>query len=204
MSPRRRRPLLPLCLMPLVFAAPPAQAQQAPTPEERARVAALIRAAALPGEAHARLAALEGTWHQRIRMRPAHGAELVEMEGTATNTMILGGRFLKTESSGGEGPYAADALLLTGHDGRSGLYTQVAFDSWGTYWVSAAGGAGEDGTITMSGEDRGPLGHTQRYDFILRIVDADTYVSAIVFHDDAHTGGTGPLTMFEITHTRSR
>ena len=165
-------------------------------------MAALIRAATAPGEAHARLAALEGRWHQRVRFRPAPGAEPVEMEGAATNTMILGGRFLKTESSWGEGAQAVESLLLTGHDGRSGLYTQVAFDTWGTYWVSAAGPMGPDGVIVMSGEDRGVAGHVQRYDFILRLLDADTYVSEIVFKDEAHTKGTGPFTMFEITHTR--
>ena len=199
---RRPRPrAAPLAVLFAALAAPAAHAQQTPSPEERARMAALIRAATAPGEAHARLAALEGRWHQRVRFRPTPGAEPVEMDGAATNTMILGGRFLKTESSWGQGVQAVESLLLTGHDGRSGLYTQVAFDTWGTYWVSAAGPLGADGVIVMSGEDRG-AGHVQRYDFILRLVDADTYVSEIVFKDEAHTKGTGPFTMFEITHTR--
>lgn len=185
--------------------APSASAQTAPTPEEQRRMAELYRRANEPGEPHARLAVLEGTWNTEARVWPGPGAEPKVVRGTARNEMILGGRFLATESTASLDGASWDALLVTGYDGRHGHYTQVAFDTWGTYYVTAAGDRSEEaGAIVMSGEDRDPiLGHTQVYDFILRIVDADRYVTEIVFKDPVHDPGGAGFKMVEIVHTRA-
>lgn len=176
------------------------------TTAERRLLAELAAAAASPGEEHERLSALAGEWRQTVRVWPAPGAEAVVMEGRARNEMILGGRFLKTEARAGEGPLGSESLLLTGFDRRSGRYTQVGFDTWGTYYVTAAGPFdAQRGVIVLSGEDHDPLlGSTQVYDFVLRFVDDDTYVSEIIFKDPEHTGGAEEFKMVEITAERVR
>ena len=57
----------------------------------------------------------------------------------------------------------------------------------------------------MSGTDDDRfLEHTQIYDFVLEVIDDDTYNWSIVFHDEAHTQGGPPFKMVEITHHREK
>lgn len=159
---------------------------------------------AVPGEAHERLAGLEGSWKQSIKLWMQRGQEPVLTEGACKNEMILGGRYLASECWGGEGDLYMESLVVTGFDRRWNHYTVVGYDTMGTYYVTAAGDY-DPGTrtITMYGEDEDPvLGHTQRYDIVMRFVDDDTYVSEVIFKDRAHTGGEGPFKMVEITFTR--
>lgn len=182
----------------------PAAAQQPPDSAMARMQAAMLRANT-PAEAHARLGALEGTWTQEVRIRPAHGAEVTVLEGTAENRMILGGRFLESRARSGEGAFATEALTLTGVDLRSDEYVTVGFDTWGTYFVTGRGHYDPAARqADMPGTDANPLlGHTQEYRFELQWLDADTYVTRTVFTDSAHTAGQGPLTMVEIIHRRS-
>jgi hypothetical protein len=188
----------------LAATAPPAAGQQPPD-SAMARMQAVMLRANTPAEAHARLARLAGTWDQEVRIRPAHGAEVTVLQGKAENRMILGGRFLESRSSSGEGAFATDALTVTGVDLRSDEYVTVGFDTWGTYFVTGRGDYdAATRTATMAGTDDDPLlGHTQVYRFELEWVDADTYILRTVFTDDAHAAGQGPLTMVEVIHRRS-
>jgi hypothetical protein len=55
----------------------------------------------------------------------------------------------------------------------------------------------------MSGEDVDPaLGHTQKYDFVTRIISPTKYITEIVFKDPEHTKGRGDFKMAEITYTK--
>jgi hypothetical protein len=184
----------------------PSAAAQQPPDSVVARMQAQMLQANTPGEAHARLAALEGLWTQEVRIRPAHGAEVTVLEGTAENRMILGGRFLESRGRSGEGVYATEALTILGVDLRSGHYTTVGFDTWGTYFVTGRGPYdAERRQASMPGTDANPLlGHTQEYRFELQWLDADSYAFRTVFTDEAHTAGQGPLTMVEVIHRRSR
>lgn len=186
-------------------AAPRADAQEAvPDDAAGAEMRRRMAEAALPGPAHDRLAALAGEWRVETRIRSAHGAEPVFVKGSAEARMVLGGRFLVVETRSGEGRLASEGLMVLGFDRRAGEYTAVVFDTWGTYHVTGRGpyDAGA-GTAVMSGTDDDPItGTTQRYDFVLRFDDADRFVFEVVFHDDAHTGGAGPLTMVRSVHIR--
>jgi hypothetical protein len=48
------------------------------------------------------------------------------------------------------------------------------------------------------------IGHTQEYEFRIRIDDADTWTMEIVFLDEMHTRGKGPFRMVEIVSRRRR
>jgi hypothetical protein len=195
------RRLIPLCLLLCpAFAA----AQQQPTPEQMKAMLAEMQA----GAEHKVLAALEGRWSLDIAYNmggPQAGS--MKAKGTATNRMILGGRFLSCEgaSDNPAGPGFGDSrleyLTLYGFDRRTKEYTTVGFDTMGTYWVSAAGPMTADKTIVMSGEtldDHAGSKQMRKYDMVLKVMDANTYVTQIIFKFP----GMPDLKIVEITHRR--
>lgn len=161
--------------------------------------------ASQPGEEHALIATMAGEWHQVVRLQPAPGAELLTFEGTSTNRMILGGRFLMLESTLQVPGAEAAGLGFLGFDRRTEEFTTLSLDEVGTYWVTGRGTADESGrVITMSGEDFDPImDHLQEYDFVYRLIDDDQFVFEIWFKDELHTQGGDPLKMIEITYTRA-
>jgi hypothetical protein len=120
--------------------------------------------------------------------------------------MILGGRFLQMHSAGEFFGMMTESITVMGFDRRKGEYTWLGFDTFGTYYVTAAGKYDDaTKTITMSGSDFDPVfGGTQEYDVTVQIVDADTRVTKIIFKDEAHTQGKGDFCMVEITAKRQK
>lgn len=192
---------VPLLLF-LVLTAP-ADAQAPANAEQRRKMEAMM-AAMQPGPEHARLAQLAGSWDVELSMRSPGGGAPVKAAAVAENEMILGGRFLQSRIKGGEPPMQIESLVLTGFDRRYGRYTTVGFDTWGTYYVTAAGGL-EDSLITMHGSDEDPIaGHTQVYDMNLRFVDADTYATDVTFTDAVHAQGEGSFKAVEAVYRRRK
>lgn len=158
---------------------------------------------AQPGKEHQLLASLEGNWDMQIKAWTSPGMEPMLMTGKAENKLILGGRFLLTTSEGGEGDMYTETLTLTGFDRRHKKYTVVGYDTWGTYYATAAGTSDESGrTITMYGEDEDPIiGKTQKYDMVLHFIDKDNYRWEVIFKD-FRTPNEEPFKMLEILYTR--
>ena len=196
--------LLGLAVLGQLPAAAQVQLPEGMTAEQLADIQRRMAAAAQPGEEHALMAALVGEWHQVLKFTPAPGADVMTMEGIATNEMILGGRFLKTESDLHLPGVEGGSLSLLGFDRRSEEFNTIGMDTGGTYWVTAKGKYDEETrTITMSGEDYDAIfGGLQEYDFRIRFVDDDTFVTEIWFKDAVHTRGGPPFMMIEITSTR--
>jgi len=180
-------------------------AQNEMTPEEMAAKAAEYQKLAQPSEAHERLVNLEGEWKQVGRFWAQPGAEdAMGFEGTCTNKMILGGRFLECRSKSGEGMWSSESLTLMGFDNRTQQYTTVGFDTWGTYFITAYGTYDEaTGSITFSGSDYDPAaGFTQEFDIVTEIDGADRFVTTLIFRDSVMTAGTGEFKMAEVEYTR--
>jgi hypothetical protein len=157
-----------------------AQDQQVkmPTPEEMQQMMAM----AGPGPEHKDFDALVGTWDMSITFNM--GGPPMVLPARAVNSLILGGRFLKSESTG-KAPLMGlqvDSLSIYGFDRRTSEFTIVGYDTMGTYYVTAAGkkapGANQ---VVMRGEIE-EHGSTKKYDMVLRWIDADTYATEIVFH----------------------
>lgn len=167
--------------------APDAQQPQQPTPEQ---IQAML-AEMMPGAEHRILAGLEGRWSLEITYNMGGPqAKPVTTRGTATNRMILGGRFLQSEgvSDNPMGPAFGDAKVETmsiyGFDRRTKEFTMIGLDTLGTYWVTAAGAMKPERTIRMSGEtldDHSGSKETRKYDMVLQVTDANTYVTQIIF-----------------------
>lgn len=193
------------CSMLLVFLpASVVVAQQELTPEEQAELQAEYMRMAQPGEAHELIAQLEGEWEQEIRFWMSPGADPIVSTGSAQCEMILGGRFLSCEAEGGSGQNAMESLTILGYDNRHKHYTLIGFDTWGTYYVTAAGDYDPDTkTIVLSGVDTDPvMGMEQVYDMTLEFVDEDKYISAVIFKNPEMTGGAEEFKMVEVINTR--
>ena len=189
-----------LILAAALLVAVPAAAQDAqmtpPSPEEMQKMMALMG----PGPEHKDFETLAGSWNMDITFNM--GGPPMKVSGRAENTLILGGRFLKSETKGHAEAMGIDieSLSIYGFDRRTNEYTVVGYDTMGTYYVTAAGkkapGASE---VVMQGwvEESAPVRGRMDYDMVLRWVDADTYVSEIIFKFP-----TGPTTIAEMTFTR--
>ena len=161
---------------------------------------------AQPSEEHKLLESMVGKWEQTGKYWEKPGAEPTVATGKSVNKIVLGGRFLMSEWEEGEGEMRGKGLNMIGFDRRFNRYTLVGFDTWGTYYVTAAGTRDETtNTISMSGEEHDPLGKfTQKYDFIFRFVDDDTYIIELVFKKGPLTEGLPEFKMAETTFTRAK
>ncbi|HYH45509.1 MAG TPA: DUF1579 family protein [Thermoanaerobaculia bacterium] len=166
-------------------------------PDDMAAMMAAAREMAKPVAEHQKLAALAGTWDQTYQMPGAP-----PLKGTSVNTPILGGRFLELKVAGGEGDFRVEGLTVLGFDRRANQYTLVGFDTWGTYYVTAAGAWDEAAKAwKLPGENKDPqTGRTETYTFVLRPEGPDRYVMEVLFHmPDGQT-----VKAVEITSTRRK
>ena len=187
-------------LLVLVVLAAPAAAQER-LPTEAEMKAALELAA--PGPEHARLAKLVGTWDLDFKIATGPTTSLTS-RGVAENRMVLGGRFLISEAKSTEAIMGQmiEGMTIYGFDRRANTYTVLGLDNFGTYYVEAEGAATADAqNIVMPGIEIDPrTKKEEKYDMILRIVDADTYVTAVVFK----LAGGVEAKAVEVTHRRRK
>ena len=171
----------PLAVLFLAVAAAPAVAQAAPDSAKVAEMAVRYATLASPGPEHERLAGLAGDWI----VEAAFGASAQQMtaRAEATNRMILGGRFLTTEVKGTVGGMPFESLTIVGYDRGPGQYTAVGYDTFGTFYVSAAGARDErQEAIVMKGSYNDTItGHAHDYEFVLAIESPDRFTWTVVF-----------------------
>jgi hypothetical protein len=135
-----------------------------------------------PSAPHRELAKLAGTWQQEVRLASGKPEPLV-LRGRVTNRVVLDGRFVASEGTARAeaGGMAYDSMLMFGFDGRSREYTAIVLDTFGTYFVTAAGAASPGASaITMKGQtpEGGSIKH---FDVVLTWIDANTYRTEIIF-----------------------
>lgn len=166
----------------LVSGLPGVGAGQAPPPDS-ARAAAVRAALAAmgPGPEHHRLVALEGAW--RAAARYANGPGHLELQGSATVRPVLGGRFVVLETRLPSPELPIEGLVVLGFDRRASQYTYLGFDTFGTYYVGAAGAWDEEAQVLrMPGTSSDPrTGEVKSYEMNFRFPAPDTFVAEIVF-----------------------
>jgi len=181
-------------------------AAQKMSAEEKANRMADYYAIAGPGPEHKQLEAMAGAWNQEIKYWMERDKPPMVIKGNCESRMIMGGRFLSSECKSNAGGMTIESQVIIGFDRRHKKFTSVAFDSSATYYVAAAGPYDESRkAIVMSGEDFDPvLGGKQIYDFVIRVISPDQFVTEIIFKDEAHTEGKGDFKMVELTFTRAK
>ncbi len=143
-----------------------AQAQQgkaAPPPMDPKQQAAMEAAQRLsaPGDGHKALEPLVGTWTYTAQWWMAPEAPAETMTGTAVNSLVFGGRFLKQEFHGEaamEGQPPFEGLGYTGYDNIRNEYQSVWLDNMATGMMVGAGRFDAAAkTLTDQGEFSCPL-----------------------------------------------
>jgi hypothetical protein len=189
----------------LVTVATVARGQQRASDEEKLRkIAEQEQALSGPVAEHKLLSRMVGKWDKEVKLWPGPAATPIITKGACENKMILGGRFLKSESAGTGSPI--ETLQIMGFDRRFGKYTYVGYDNYGTYYVTAEG-AFEAGTktFTLHGEEAGSQpGQSQKYDIVVRFISPTKYVTEVIFKKETPPGGHTEFKVAEITFTQSK
>ena len=132
-----------------------------------------------PGEAHKQLETMAGKWttKQTVWMDPT--AEPAVETGTATNTMIMGGRHLRQDYQGRWMGQPFTGLGFTGYDNVTGKYYSTWADSMATGLFVAHGDYdAASRTYTFRGEMADPAAGGAKIPMrnVVRIVDDDHHV----------------------------
>lgn len=180
--------------------------QAAPSPDSLQKLMATYMELAKPGPEHQLLNDMSGKWNMELTMWPQPGAEPMKSTLTGESKLILGGRFLQSSSKGMIFGMESETMQIMGFDRRSKKYTLVAFDTQGTYSVSAAGTMDpKTSTMTLYGEDVDPvMNMVQKYDFVIKVIDKDTHSWSIIFKNPEMTGGAAEFKMIEILCKRAK
>lgn len=143
----------------LLLVALPVFAAEAPpemTAEQKAMMEAM-QAAGTPGETHAALAKMAGEYDLVIRSWNEPGGEPSSEKGTATRSMVLGGRVMVedvTSSMMGQ-PFSGHGMH--GYDNVSGKHWSTWNDSMSTGLMVSEGDCDAQGACTFNGSWNDPL-----------------------------------------------
>ena len=139
-------------------AAYPAVAQEY---DEAAAMAAYGRAMT-PGEHHAKLAELEGTWAMTVTSWMQPGADPVVTEATSASKMVMGGRYLHDSVEGTAMGMPFTGMGWTGYNNVSERYEATWIDNFGTgIFTSHGQWDDEEGGIVMHGSYVDPIAGTK-------------------------------------------
>lgn len=203
-----------VCALPLLLAGAALVQDGAPherdlskvTRQEKLELRVQHMALMAPCAEHELLAKYAGEFEVELKVWMEPGAEPLISSARCTNRMVLGGRYLETLTSGELMGMPMETLKLVGFDRRSSEFTLSGFDTMGTSPTTARGGWREPGKCAvLSGASYDPLGqYTQRYDFVLTLVDDDTMRWDVVFTDRMHSPDGSPAKLVEITARRKK
>ncbi|MCF8259492.1 MAG: DUF1579 domain-containing protein [Melioribacteraceae bacterium] len=111
-----------------------------------------------PGDVHKMLASHAGEWKTDIKFWMAPGTEPMVSEGTATNEMILGGRYLVSKNSGTSFGMPMEGMSIEGYDNATKEFTSVWVDNMGTGTMVLKGKWNEEeNSIDYKGEMVDPM-----------------------------------------------
>ena len=132
-----------------------------------------------PGEYHAYLKSLAGTWNAASKFRMTPESPWQDSNATATSKWILGDRFLLTNWDGDElMGQKFDGLGILGYDIYNKKYQSVWMDSMGTMIHLSEGTASSNGkVITLTGTLDDPMTKTKkRHKSVYRIESKDKFI----------------------------
>ena len=104
-----------------------------------------------PGPEHKNLSTYVGSWNTRLQM----GKDTYV--GNSTTKMIVGNRFLQVNFSVSNETNSIEGIFMIGFDRRNNAYQVLGMDSFGTYFVTAAGPKSEEYTAKTYGKDDDPV-----------------------------------------------
>ena len=169
------------------------------TPQQKAEMEAMMKAGT-PGAQHQALAATAGTYDMKIRTWHAPNAPAGEDKGTATRTMILGGRVMAEEVSASMmgGPFNGHGMM--GYDNVTGKYWSTWNDSMSTGLMVSSGTCDPTGkSCTFTGSWNDPIKKTP---IKARMTTKWTSPTTEVFEMYGPGKDGKEMKMMEITYTK--
>jgi hypothetical protein len=183
----------------------PARSIDKPSPQEPTIDESMAAWAqyANPGEHHKHLEPLIGTWNAACRFyMDGPDQPPQESAAVATNTWVLGGRFVQQQFRGSLLDQAFEGLGYWGYDNVSQKHISLWMDTMLTGVLHQAGSCDASGrTFTLSGSFFDPATNTTVKDrSVLTIQDNNTFTYEM-FHT---TAGNREEKVGEIVYTRAR
>ncbi len=155
-----------------LLVAAPAIAQEAKKGgDDEAAMMARWQAYATPGEGHAALKPIAGSWTATVKMWMQPGASPQESAATSEAKWIMGGRYLQEDVKGSFGGMPFEGRGLTGYDNLKKKYVGTWVDNMGT-GIETSEGAFDAATKTLTSISEGldPMtGKTKKNRDVLRI-----------------------------------
>jgi hypothetical protein len=159
--------------------AAPAIAQEAKKGEgDEAAMMARWQAYATPGEGHAALKPIAGSWTATVKMWMQPGAPPQESSATSEAKWIMGGRYLQEDVKGTFGGMPFEGRGLTGYDNFKKKYVGTWIDNMGT-GIETSEGTYDAATKTLTSASEGldPMtGKTKKSRDLVRIEGDDKMV----------------------------
>jgi hypothetical protein len=177
---------------------PPKPAEPKMTAEQKAMMDAYIEAGT-PGDAHAQLKKMEGTYDLKVTSWEAPGQPPNTEKGSSTRKMILDGRVMQedTQSSMHGQPFTGHGM--TGYDNVSGKYWGTWNDSMSTGVMVSEGDCDSKGACAFTGSWNDPV---TKGKINARMTTRWTSPDVEVFEMYAPGPDGKEMKMMEITYTR--
>lgn len=155
----------------LLVAAPAIVQEAKKGGDDEAAMMARWQAYATPGEGHAALKPIAGSWTATVKMWMQPGASPQESAATSEAKWIMGGRYLQEDVKGSFGGMPFEGRGLTGYDNLKKKYVGTWVDNMGT-GIETSEGAFDAATKTLTSISEGldPMtGKTKKNRDVLRI-----------------------------------
>jgi hypothetical protein len=139
-----------------------------------------------PGMAHQMLAKSDGEWQEEITMWMAPNTEPMKNTATATNKMILDGRYQQSIHKGTFNGMPFEGIGLTGFDNAKKVYMSTWIDNMGT-GIMYSEGKWDDAKkmIEFKGSGIDPMtGKEMKVRQTLKIVDDNTHMMEMFSYQD--------------------
>ena len=131
-----------------------------------------------PGDMHKMLAAHDGKWKEEVTMWMAPGQEPMKSEAMVENTMILGGRYQQSISTGNFGGMPFEGRMVLGYDNIKKVFVSTWIDNMGTGLIYMEGPYdAAKKTITITGMETDPMtGKEIKARQVMKYVDDNTEI----------------------------
>ena len=127
-----------------------------------------------PGEGHAALEPMVGSFHARTTFVMARGGEPSVSEGSSENRWVLGGRYLEQVYRGTSMGMPFEGLGYTGYENVKKRYVGTWMDSFGTGLMNSVGvGKPKPQTLEFEAMAHDPSGKVQKFLCKIAIQDHD-------------------------------
>ena len=160
----------------LALVSGPMLAQGEAGADEAAMMEAMERAGT-PGAHHEAMARFAGKWNATMRMWEQPGSEPAVFEGTMTNKMVMGGRYMEQIFEGEVMGEPMSGRGVAAFDNVTGKHTGIWYDSLSTQIAYSEGECNKDHTVeTAYMKTHDPMGNEINAKLVTRVVSDDEHV----------------------------